>query len=250
MRAVGRSPAGVELARAGGNPRGVVGAALKDALPLAVSVFVYGTVFGVTSRNAGLTPAETGLMSAFVFAGAAQFAAVSLWSAGASALQIVLTAFVVNLRYLLMGASMARLLSERQGRPLPRTALAALAAGLSDESYAVSARRFSAHGPSGRYLLVANSLLYVTWLSSSLLGAFFGALVARPERFGLDFAFPAAFLAILLPQLKTRPAVVAAAAAAMTSVLVALYVPGNWYLLTAILAAALAGAGVERNRRR
>lgn len=230
--------------------RGTVGVALKDTLPLAASALVYGTVFGVTSRNAGLTAVETALMSAFVFAGAAQFAAVSLWSAGASALQIVLTAFVVNLRYLLMGASMARFLSERRGRPLSRAALAALAAGLSDESYAVSARRFAAHGPSARYLLVANSLLYVTWLSSSLLGALFGALVANPERFGLDFAFPAAFLAILLPQLKDLPALAAAGAAAATSVLVALYVPGNWYLLTATLAAALVGAGVERNARR
>lgn len=211
---------------------------------------IYGAVFGVTARDAGLTAWETALMSAFVFAGAAQFAAVALWSAGASALQIVATTFVVNLRYLLMGASMARFLSKRHGRPLPRAALAALAAGLSDESYAVSARRFAAHGPSARYLLAANTLLYVTWLSSSLLGALFGALVANPERYGLDFAFPAAFLAILLPELKERPALAAAGAAAAASVLVALYVPGSWYLLSGILAAALVGAGVERNARR
>lgn len=211
---------------------------------------VYGTVFGVTARNAGLTAPETALMSASVFAGAAQFAAVSLWSAGASALQIVMTAFVVNLRYLVMGASMARFLSKRQGQPPTKAVLAALAAGLSDESYALSARHFAAHGPSARYLLAANSLLYVTWVSSSLLGALFGALVANPERFGLDFAFPAAFVALLLPEFKGSSTLAAAGAAAVTSVLVALYVPGNWYLLSAILVAALAGAGVETSARR
>ncbi|MDA8216003.1 MAG: AzlC family ABC transporter permease [Dehalococcoidales bacterium] len=201
-------------------------AALSDTLPLAVSVSLVGTVFGVTARRAGMTGGELALMSGLVFAGAAQFAAVSLWTAGGSALQIVITTLIVNLRHLLMGASVARHFGGRVSRPT----LAALAAGLSDESYAATTRRFALHGPSARYMLVANSVIYAAWLISTLFGAQFGNVVANPERYALDFAFPAAFLGILVPQIRGRSFIAASVAATAASVLAALVIFGTLFI--------------------
>src|SRR5436309_15947149 len=80
---------------------------VRRALPVAVSVFTVGLVFGVLGRQAGLSGVEATLMSALVFAGASQFVALSLWLIMPfPVITIILTTLVVNLRHLLMGASL------------------------------------------------------------------------------------------------------------------------------------------------
>src|SRR4029453_8168670 len=79
----------------------------RRTLPIGVSVLVYGTVFGGLAAQAGLSPLEAVLMSALVFAGGAQFIALELWQAPLPIVALVLTTLVVNLRFLLMGASLS-----------------------------------------------------------------------------------------------------------------------------------------------
>ncbi|MBI3003518.1 MAG: AzlC family ABC transporter permease [candidate division NC10 bacterium] len=78
----------------------------RDTLPFAASAFAYAIGFGVLARTAGLTTAETSFMSALVFAGASQFAALPLLAAAAAPATISATAAAINLRHLLMGASL------------------------------------------------------------------------------------------------------------------------------------------------
>src|SRR5215470_11592224 len=74
---------------------------------IAISVFTYGLVFGVLSQQVGLSFLESLLMSLLVFAGASQFAVMGLWVYPLPILNIVLTTLVINLRHLLMGASIS-----------------------------------------------------------------------------------------------------------------------------------------------
>ena len=79
---------------------------VRDALPLGVSVVMYGSVFGLLARQADLTFTEATLMSALVCAGSAQFVVIGMWATPIPVLSIVLTTLAINLRHLLMGAAL------------------------------------------------------------------------------------------------------------------------------------------------
>ena len=82
---------------------------IQKSLPMAVGVVPFGLVFGVMARQSGLDLSAAGLMSAAVFAGAAQFVALGLWHEPLPILTIALTTFLVNLRLVLMGRHCARI---------------------------------------------------------------------------------------------------------------------------------------------
>src|SRR5688572_7875902 len=84
-----------------------VRAGFVASLALVPSVFVYGTVFGGLAVQAGLAPLEVWGMSVLVFAGASQFVAVPMIAAGAPALAIIVTTYIVNMRHYLMAATLA-----------------------------------------------------------------------------------------------------------------------------------------------
>ena len=87
--------------------------------PICLGYIPIGMAFGVLAQKAGLTPIEIGMMSILVFAGSAQFIAVSMLTAGASATAIIATTFVVNLRHVLMSSALAVYLraAHRDGLP-------------------------------------------------------------------------------------------------------------------------------------
>ena len=77
-----------------------------ECVPIALGVAGYGVVFGVLARQAGLTVAEAAFMSATVLAGAAQLIAIKLWETPIPVVAVIGTTFIVNLRYVLMGAAL------------------------------------------------------------------------------------------------------------------------------------------------
>ena len=125
-------------------------------LPLWVATVPFGALYAMQARLAGLSLLETQAMSLFVFAGASQFTAVTLLLGGAGPLPIVLATLVVNLRHSLLAASIAPYL-----RGVGVLARAGLAFQLTDESYALSIRRFHAGTGSAAYLLGTNLSMYV-----------------------------------------------------------------------------------------
>lgn len=216
-------------------------AGVKDTLPLMMGVFPFGVTFSILALATGLTRWETIGMSMLVFAGAAQFFAVLLLGQGIASWSVLgMTTLLVNLRHLLMGASLAPHVLRQ---PFWQQAL--LAFGMADETYAVTSSRIANSGYHPGYQWGSNAAGYVTWSGSTIIGALIGGRLGDPLAWGLDIVMPATFLAMLMPRLRHRAGLAAAITGAAVSVLGALYLPGKWYLLLAAVAAALVGGCLE-----
>jgi 4-azaleucine resistance transporter AzlC len=135
-------------------------------------------------------------MAATTFGGSAQFAVASLLDAGGAAATAIVAALMLNARYIPIGISVA---SSFEGPPWRRLLQAQL---IVDESWAVALKRRG--GFDVRVLLGAGGLLYLTWVSGTVVGVLVGNAIGDAESLGLDAAFPALFLALLVPQLTGR----------------------------------------------
>ena len=213
---------------------------LKEGMPLALSIFAYGLVFGVLARQAGLSYWETVLMSGLVFAGSAQFVAVGMVASEASIGQIVLATLLLNLRHLLMGASLAPYLAK-----VKPWKLALLAHGLNDEAYALTISRFQRLGGSAAYFFGTGTATFLGWFFSSALAAVAGSLPGDPQHFGLGFAFLGAFIGLLIPQITGWTSWIVSVIAAVTALFAGQTLQGKWYILVAALVAAATGAVIE-----
>ena len=203
------------------------------AAPFAVAVGFFGVSFGVLATSGGsLGAAPAIVMSAITFAGSAQFAAVSVLAAGGGAPAAILAALLLNARYLPIGISVARFLHGGRLRRFLESQLVV------DESWAIAARR------DGEYdadrLIGAGITLWVAWVAGTVVGVVGGEALGDPATLGLDAAFPALFLALLVPLLRDRVAVVAALlGAAIALALLPVAPPG--VPIVAAAAAALIG---------
>jgi 4-azaleucine resistance transporter AzlC len=181
--------------------RGLAG----TAAGIGVAVGVYGVSFGVLAVVAGLSPLQAAVMSMLVFTGASQFAAAGVLAAGGGALAAAGPAVMLALRNAAYGISLAPLLAGR----LRKRALAAHL--VIDETTAV-ARAQPDPVTARRAFLLTGVSVWVCWNTGTLAGALLGGVVGDSRTLGLDAMFPAAFLALLAPQLRgpgTRPAAVA-----------------------------------------
>jgi 4-azaleucine resistance transporter AzlC len=210
-------------------------AGARAVLPLTVAVFAFGLSYGVLARSAGMGPVAPVVMSATTFAGSAQFAVASVLEASGGVAAAVAAGLLLNARYAPMSIAAA---SGFRGR-WPRRLLASQL--VVDESWALAARgggRFDVP-----FLLGAGSVLYPMWVGSTVVGVFAGDLVGDPTRLGLDAAFPALFLALIVPMLRTRTAVVAALlGGAIAFALIPLSAPG----VPIVAAAAACAVGLRR----
>lgn len=212
-----------------------------DTLPILLGVVPFGIAFGIVGLTVGLTPFETVLMSLLVFAGAAQFISITMIGMGvADFTLIVFTTFLINLRHLLMGASLAPYLA---GLSLARQAV--LAFGMVDETYAITMDRIARNGYSDSYQFGANAAAYLAWFLATVAGVLAGAYIPDPLAWGLDFAMPATFLAILVPRLNTKTSLIVCLVSAAVAVGAAVGLPGKWYIILAGLAATFAGGIIE-----
>ena len=206
----------------------------RRTIPIGVTVVVYGMVFGALAAQAGLSPLESVLMSGLVFAGGAQFIVLDLWDTPLPVVALVLTTLVVNLRLLLMGATLSGWLN---GLRPARKAL--LASFISDESWALTTRARE-DGESDRAFLIGSGLiLFVSWVAATALGASTGSLIDDPAALGLDFTFTAVFLTLLAGFWRGPTVLAPWLLAAAVALVVEQLVDGPWY----ILAGGLAGSG-------
>ena len=212
---------------------------LAATLPLAPGIFAFGLLYGVMARRVGLTPGEALLMSVLVHAGSAQFIALGMWNT-AGAGPIILTTLVVNLRHLLMGASIAPHLRHLSG---PWKAVLALC--MSDESYALAISAYEEGAGDHLHFLGANLGTGLTWWASGWLGAMLGDSVPDPSRYGLDLVFPLAFLGLLRSFLKDRRQVFVALLSGLVGLVGFQLLPGKWYVIAAGLVGSSVGLLVE-----
>jgi 4-azaleucine resistance transporter AzlC len=156
----------------------------------------------VLARAAGFGWVAPIVMSATTFAGSAQFAAASILGDGGTVAAAVTAAILLNARYGPIGVSVAPFL---RGSWLSRLLRAQLVV---DESWAISAEGDGRFDP--KVLVGAGALLFVAWTGGTAIGAIGGEALGDPDTLGLDAAFPALFLALLVPQLRGRRPVAAA----------------------------------------
>jgi 4-azaleucine resistance transporter AzlC len=210
---------------------------VRRALPIGLSVFSYGLVFGLLARQAGLDSLPAMFMSSTVFAGAAQFVVLDMWRDPLPVGALVLTTLIVNLRHLLMGAALSpwfRLL-----RPLKAYGSVFL---MADENWALTMEEFSKGRTNAAFLVGSGLLIWLAWVAATGIGAGLGGYIGDPARWGLDFAFTAAFLALLAGLWRGKGDLPPWLVAAAVAVAAQHWLPGKWYILAGGLAGSLAGA--------
>jgi 4-azaleucine resistance transporter AzlC len=199
--------------------------------PLTIAAIPFGLIFGAEAMRRGLTPAEASLMSLAVFAGGAQFLAVGLWRHPAPWASLAFAALLVNLRHVLMGASLV----PKMGRFLSwRRWLAAFV--LTDEVWATSERRAHRGPLTPAFYFGAGGSMYSVWQIATACGTAIGSYVPNPETYALDFAFPATFLCMVMGFARTWRTVPIVAASAAASLATHHAFGGSWYVIAGALA--------------
>ncbi len=208
----------------------------KAISPILLGVLPFATISGIVAIEAGLNPAQAIGMATILFAGASQLAVAQLIGTGATPIVIVFTAFIINLRFVMYSASLAPFLKK-----VTAWKRALLSYILTDQAYALSVAKFTQNPETPHkpwFYAGASAALWTTWQLGSLAGIFLGAQV--PESWSLDFAVPLTFLALLVPVVNSRAAIVAATVAGITVMLTA-NMPFNLGLITAALVGIFAG---------
>jgi 4-azaleucine resistance transporter AzlC len=212
-------------------------------LPLLPGVVALALLYGYLAVERGLSVAEAGLTSALVFAGASQFLALQLWTDPLPVGALFATVITVNVRHVLMGATMRPWLGG-----LPAGKAYASLYFMTDEAWGLSVAEMSRGGRDAAFLPGAGFCLYVFWVGGSIVGGAFGGAVPDPERYGITFVFTAFFLALLSGFWRSRADLVPWGIAVATALVLEKVLPGTWYILLGALAGSLTGA-VLRVRR-
>lgn len=216
---------------------GGVRAGFLRMLPVSLGVAAFGMVIGMLAGQKGLSAVEIGLMSTLVFAGASQAVALDLWTHPVPVLTLALTAGLVNLRYLIMNMALKPWL----GTVGPLRAYGSLFFS-ADESWAVALAEWRGGNRDAAVLLGAGLALWLPWVASTVAGRLFGALVADPRRYALDFVGTAVFLALLASFWTGRRDLLPWGVAGVAAVIAQALLPGSWFLVVGGLAGSLAGA--------
>ena len=199
--------------------------------PIAVAAAAFAASFGILARAAGFGAVAAIVMSATTFAGSAQFAVVSTLETGGAVAAAIVAAVLLNARYAPISVSVAPFFGGSRLRRLFESQL------IVDESWVVSRR------PDGRYdrriLIGAGAVLYVVWVTGTAVGVLVGDAIADPETLGLDAAFPALFLALLVPQISSPRALAVAALAAVIALVLIPFTPAGVPIIVASAACLL-----------
>ena len=207
---------------------------LRDAVALAAAVGVVGASYGALAAAAGVPPAIAVGMSVLVLAGSSQFLVVAVVAAGGSPVAAVLGGLLLNARHLPFGLAMSAVVADRwPGRLLGAHILI-------DEVVAFSRARGT--GRRARVAYWTSGVLLATfWLVGTIVGLLAGAAVPDPSVFGVDAAFPAALLALVLPGLRRADARRVGLTAAAVALAATPFLPPGLPVLAGLLGLLAAG---------
>ena len=211
---------------------------LRDTFPLVPPIAVFGAVFGALAVQAGLTPWLTMLTSLIVVSGAAQVAIVGLLAGGAAPVLLATTGLA--LRHIPMSASLSNLLGQAPTHHRIR-----LAWVLVDETFGLTVN--AARDPAVdlvSFKSAADLAVYITWLGSSAVGAFYGAEVDT-ARLGIEVVFPLVFLGLAAPLLRGRRHWITGALAAVAAVAAVVLLPSEWRVTAAAIVGSVIGSRVK-----
>lgn len=173
----------------------------RDGLPTMMGYLSIGLSFGIVGVVSGLSILEIFLIAALVYAGAAQFILCALFIAGTPASGIIFTVFVVNFRHLLMGLTIAPALTRYS--VIRNIGFGTL---LTDESFGIAiTEKMNTDTLHGKWMDGLNVSAYIAWVFACVAGAVVGQWIPNAERFGLDFALLAMFIALVTLQVLAAP---------------------------------------------
>lgn len=209
---------------------------VRDSVPTLPANVPFGFVVGAAAVQAGFSPVQTVAMSALVFGGAAQLAAIELLNQNAPLLVVALTAVVVNLRYVMYSAAIAPYFREFTERW--RLLCSQL---LVDTTFALAVTEFEQSESTDRkaYYLGEGLSIYVAFVSATAAGVVVGDQI--PDGLHLDFAVPLLFLSLLVPSITDEATSIAAAVGGFAAIVGAGF-PMNLGIVVAALAGILAGS--------
>ena len=216
---------------------------IVDAAAPFVGVVVFGFALGALAAAKEVPFAQLLAMSASVFAGASQVAAIELWDAPLPVGAIVVGTLALNLRLVLMSATLVPWL-----KGLSRPAALATCHLIVDEGWALSLRRLRAGSGDVGYLVGIGLLYWCGWLVATAAGHVAGAAIAAPERLGLDFLGVAVFLALLMLIGPRRTDLLAILAAVAVTGVALVALPAPAAVLLGALGVAAAGATCSAGR--
>jgi predicted branched-subunit amino acid permease len=202
---------------------------VRGSVPLVLPTLAIGISFGVLGARL-IGPVPSLVMSALVWSGTAQFAALTVLSGGAGLGLAASAGLLANTRYLPMGFALAPSLHGGRLRG------AAVGVTLADASFALSRRR---DGFDAQTLVGAAPLQYAAWVGGTAVGVAGAIVAADPEQLGLDVLFPVFYVALLVPELKgaARRGVLVAAVSAVITVALTPLAPQGVPVLVATSAA-------------
>lgn len=213
--------------------------------PVAFTVFAYGTVLGVLASGKKLTYLEIIFMDTAMFAGTAQFAVVEMWSRPFAYFEIVTAVFIMNLRYLLIGASLRPVFAK--SGIIHRVTMMHLVA---DENWAVTMKEFKFSNVTPLFLFGGGVCVLVNWTAGTLIGFFAGEAFHISQTSVLDFIVTAVFLSLAASLYENKKDILPLLIAAFTAWLSSRYLPGKWYILIGAIAGSTSAAFsyTEENR--
>jgi predicted branched-subunit amino acid permease len=217
---------------------------LAAALPLGVGMIPFGLVTGLLAARQGLSALEAALMSGLVYAGASQVVALETWSAAAPFAGAATAAFIVNLRFALMGPVAAPWI---EATP-PRWRWFSIVT-LVDHAFALAVTEMRQGRNDAAFLPGAAVGMWVWWVAATVAGHLAAGALSLARDHPLFFAAPAAFIALLVPLWRGMrhdglPWLAAAAAALLTAQLL----PGAWHIAAGGVVGAALGALRDRTR--
>ncbi len=214
--------------------------ALVDVVPIVIGYIPMGAAYAILARQAGMGFFPTVLMSLIVFAGASQFIAVGLLAGGSTGIEIVATTLFVNLRHVLMSASLSP-----HYQAAPRGLLPFVAWGVTDETFAISIGRYISGEADHRYGLTLHYTAYASWVSGTVAGALAGALIPPALQSSLEFSLYAMFAGLVVLQLTDRIQLAVAVTSAGMCGAFSTFMGGTWNIIAAAMAGATFGLFIE-----
>ncbi len=177
------------------NTKDKIKEAMITGLPIVIGYFPIAMAFGLLSKNISISFRDTSLLSMMVYAGASQFMALDLIGAGVTAANIILATFLLNLRHMMMSASLAV-----EFKNIPRKFLPIVAFGITDETFSVIS--FNKEKVTLPFVLMINILAYCSWVLGTMVGYAVGEILPVTLQSSLSIGLYAMFAALLFPEMK------------------------------------------------
>ncbi|WP_335342420.1 AzlC family ABC transporter permease [Polycladomyces zharkentensis] len=218
-------------------------AGVLSAVPIMVGYLPIAVAFGMIAQQAGIPPLLSVCMSALVYAGASQFMAVNMLSAGAGTLEIVLATFVLNFRHFVMGLSLMNKLKK-----MPAAWKMAVSSGITDETFAVASLQKETIGKWFLAGLVLTS--YTTWVVGTLIGGLLSQFIPPSISESMSVALYAMFIGLLIPAVRDNAkwGLIALVSMGLNTVL-GMFLSSGWSIVLSTVLGGMAGVWLRRRKK-